>query len=131
MGIIIIPFLLGALLLSLLAMIQTIRLLIKRQINLKEIILGLTISLSIFGLICLSYLIEGSAWGLSPPFRIPIFMVFIPSIIYFISMAINHEIVKYLANLILISIGLSGILGIIFNDYIFGIIDLLGIEKYY
>jgi hypothetical protein len=131
MGIIIIPFLFGALLLSLLAMIQTIRLIIKRQINFKEIILGLTISLSIFGLICLSYLIEGSAWGLSPAFRIPIFMVFIPSIFYFISMAINHKIIKYLANLILISIGLSGILGIIFNDYIFGIIDLLGIEKYY
>lgn len=131
MGIIILPFLLVALGLSVFAIIHTVRLLRNKVINLKEIIFGLGISVSIFGLICLSYIIEGRAWGLSPAFRIPIFMFFIPFGFYILTKTSNNQKLKYLATLALVSIGLTGILGVIFNDLFFGLIDILGIEKHY
>lgn len=131
MGIIILPFLLGALGISVFAIIQTIRLLKSNEINIKEILFGLLISVSIFGLICLSYIIEGRAWGLSPAFRIPIFMVFLPYGFYLVIKESNNQKTEYFAILTLISIGLTGILGVIFNDFFFGLIDILGIEKYY
>jgi len=131
MGIIILPFLLGALGLSVFAIIHSVRLLRNKEINFKEIIFGLVISVSIFGLICLSYLLEGKAWGLSPAFRIPIFMVFVPFGFYLFNKTNNNQKLKYFANLVLISIGLTGILGIIFNDLFFVLIDILGIEKHY
>lgn len=131
MGIVILPFLLGAVVISILAIIQTILLLKNKEINLKEIILGLIISVSIFGLICLSYVIEGSAWGLSPAFRIPIFMVFFPFGFYLVTNKSKNQKLKYFATLLLISIAMTGILGVIFNDFFFGLIDILGIEKHY
>lgn len=131
MGIIILPFLLGAFVLSVFAIIRTGRLLKDKVISLKEIIYGLVISVSIFGLICLSYLIEGEAWELSPAFRIPIYMFFFPFGFYLFTKTNNNPRLKYLANLALISIGLTGILALIFNDLFFGLIDILGIEKHY
>src|SRR5690606_3758987 len=105
MGIIILPFLLVALGLSVFAIIHTVRLLRNKVINLKEIIFGVGISVSIFGLICLSYIIEGRAWGLSPAFRIPIFMFFIPFGFYILTKTSNNQKLKYLATLALVSIG--------------------------
>ncbi len=131
MGIVILPFLLGAVVISILAIIQTVLLLKNKEINFKEIILGLIISVSIFGLICLSYIIEGSAWGLSPAFRIPTFMVFFPFGFYLVTNKSKNQKLKYFATLLLISIGMTGILGVIFNDFFFGLIDILGIEKHY
>jgi hypothetical protein len=81
MGIIILPFLFGALVLGIISIVKTIKQLKTKQAGLKELLLGLITSSAIFGLICLSYVIEGRAWGLSPAFRIPIFMVFIPFVV--------------------------------------------------
>jgi hypothetical protein len=131
MGIMILPFLLGALGLSVFSLIHSFRMFRKKEITIKEIIFGLAISVSIFGLICLSYLIEGKAWGLSPAFRIPIFMVFAPYGLYTVFKTSNNQRLKYFATLALISVGITGILGVIFNDLFFGLIDILGIEKHY
>lgn len=131
MGIIILPFLLGAFGLSVFAIINSVRLFKNKGLTIKEIILGFVISVSIFGLICLLYIIEGKAWGLSPAFRIPIFMVFVPFGFYTVYKRSNNQKLKYFAILALISVGLTGILGVIFNDLFFGLIDILGIEKYY
>ena len=131
MGIIILPFLLGALGLAVFAIINSVRLFKNKEITIKEIILGLVISVSIFGLICLSYLIEGEAAGLSPAFRIPIFMVFVPFGFYIDCKTSNNQKIKNFATLAFISVGLTGILGVIFNDLFFDLIDILGIEKHY
>lgn len=131
MGIIILPFLLGALYLSVFSLIHTVRLLINKVISFKEIIFGLVISISIFGLICLSYLIEGKAWELSPSFRIPICMIFVPYGFYTLTKTCNNKKIKYFATLVLISIGLSGILGVIANDLFFSLIDILGVKKHH
>jgi hypothetical protein len=131
MGLIILPLLFGALGLWVFAIINSVRLFKNKEITIKEILLGLVISVSIFGLICLSYLSEGKAWVLSPVFRIPIFMVFIPFGFYVVCKTSNNQKIKYFATLALISVGLTGILGVIFNNIFFGLIDILGIEKQY
>ena len=130
MGLIILPFLFVALGFSVFALINTIRLLKKKEIGYKEILWGLGISISIFALICLSYIIEGKASGFSPAFRIPIFMIFFPFGLYLLTkINKNQKTIKYIGILVLISIGLTGILAVIFNEFFFSLIDLLGIEK--
>jgi hypothetical protein len=129
MGIIILPFLLLSLIFILFAIIRAYNFYIRKEIRVKEIIFGILISCSIFLLICISYLIEGKAYALSPAFRIPIFMIILPFGFYLI--AREYTKIKYLANLILMSIAFSGISIILLYDMLFGILDILGIEKYY
>lgn len=131
MGIIILPFLLGALVLGIIAVVKTIKQLRKRHVGLKELLLGLIVSSAIFGLICVSYIIEGRAWGLSPAFRIPIFMVFIPFVVHVLTEKSKNSKLVYISKIILISIGMTTIFGVIFNDIFFDLIDYLGIEKHY
>ncbi|GAB2479566.1 hypothetical protein GCM10011375_17110 [Hymenobacter qilianensis] len=131
MGIIILPFLLGGLIISLMALIDTFKLIMDKEIAMREIVFGLLITVVIFGFISLSYVIEGRAWGLSPAFRLPICMIFIPFGIYTVVKSSNNAKTKYFSRLLLVSIGLSGVLGLVFNEVFFDLIDYLGIEKYY
>lgn len=131
MGLIILPFLLGALVLGIIAIVKTIKQSRKRLVGLKELILGLIVSSAIFGLICVSYIIEGRAWGLSPAFRIPIFMVFIPFVVHVSTEKSKNSNLVYISKIILISVGMTTIFGVIFNDLFFDLIDYLGIEKHY
>ncbi len=131
MGIIILPILLIAFIISIVAIVKIIKLLRSKRIAAKEIVLGLVVSLILFGLIVLSYIIEGRVWGLSPAFRLPFFMIFIPFGIYLLIRTSKESKMNYISNIILISIGLTGILGVIFNDIFFELIDYLRIEKYY
>ena len=131
MGIIILPFLLGALVLGIISIVRTIKQIRKRQVGLKELALGLIASCAIFGLICLSYIIEGQAWGLGPAFRIPIFMVFIPFVVHVASEKSKNYNLAYISKIFLISVAMTTILGVIFNDLFFDLIDYLGIEKHY
>lgn len=131
MGIIILPFWLAALWITIFAIMKTVRLIRNNEINFKEIFFGLIISGSIFHLICLSYLNEGSAWGLSPAFRIPVFMILVPFGFYALIDMSSNKFLKYFATLMLISAGIAGILCIIFNNVFFELLDILGVEKYY
>jgi hypothetical protein len=131
MGIIILPFLLGALIIGIIAIVKTIKQLRKRQVGLKELLFGLIVSSAIFGLICLSYIIEGRAWGLSPAFRIPIFMVFIPFVIHVLTEKSKNTKLAYFSKIILISVGITTIFGVMFNDLFFDLIGYLEIEKHY
>ncbi|WP_196887314.1 hypothetical protein [Aureivirga sp. CE67] len=97
----------------------------------KELILGLITSLILFGLICLTYIIQGKAWALSTAFRIPIFMIFMPFGVHHATEKNNKENIKYLSKIFLISIAFSLILGIIFNDIFFNLFEYLEIKKYY
>jgi hypothetical protein len=131
MGIIILPFLLGALIIGIIALVKSIKLFKLEVISFKEILLGLVTSLILFGLISLVYIIEGKAWGLSPAFRIPIFMVLIPFGLHIASEKNKNSVVEYISKLLLISIVFTVFIGIIFSDIVFELIDYLGIEKYY
>ncbi len=131
MGIIILPFLLGALVLGVISFIKVFKQLRTKQVGPKEMLLGLTTSIIIFGLICLSYVLEGQAWALSPAFRIPIFMAFIPFVVHISTEKNKNSKLAYISQIILISVAVTSILGVIFSDLLFGLIDYLGIEKHY
>ena len=131
MGIIILPFLLTAIIIGIIAFVKSIKLLILKSIRLKELILGLITTLFLFGLISLIYIIEGKAWGLSPAFRIPIFMVIIPFAIHIATEKNKNQKVEYISKLLLISVVCTVILGSIFNNLLFELIDYLGIKKQY
>ncbi len=82
MGIIILPFIFVALFLAAASISKLITHFKNKNVGIKEILLGLLVSAVLFGLICLSYILEGSAWALSPAFRVPIFMVFVPFLMH-------------------------------------------------
>ena len=131
MGIVILPFIFGALIIGIISLIKIIKLFRKNQIGLKEILLGFMTSLAIFGLICLSYIIEKRAYGLSHGFRIPIYMVYIPFVFHILTENGANSKLKYISKIFLASIVASVILGFVFNDLFNGLLDYLGIEKYY
>ncbi|MBU2907491.1 hypothetical protein KO529_22005 [Arenibacter algicola] len=131
MGIVILPFLIGAFTIVVIAMINSVRLLNLETIGLIEIGFGLMISLALFGAIIISYLIEGKIWKLSPFFRVPIFAVFIPFVIHLVTKDIETLRFDYISNLLLVSIAITGILAIAFNYILFKLIEYFNIEKYY
>ncbi len=131
MGIIILPVLLVALIIGIIALIKTIKLLILKSIGLKELIFGFITTLILFEQVSFIYMIEGKAWGLSPAFRIPVFMVFIPFIIHIATKKNKNSNVEYISKILLISVVFTVILGAIFKNILFELIDYLGIEKYY
>lgn len=131
MGIIILPFILGAIAIVIISLMMIVKQFKTKTIGIKEILLGFILSWAIFGLIALSYFVEGSAWALSPAFRIPIYMVFIPFVLYILSKSVTKPKIKYFSMLLLISIVCSGLMALLFYDLFFGIIDHLGIEKHY
>ena len=98
-------------------------------IGLNEIGFGLMISLILFGVITLSYIIEGRIWGLSPFFRIPLFTVFIPFAIHLAIKSSDTPKFAYISSLLLVSIAISGILGIAFNSILFKVLEYFNINN--
>ena len=131
MGLIILPFLFVALFLAAASISKLITHFKEKNVGIKEIVLGLLVSAVLFGLICLSYILEGSAWALSPAFRVPIFMVFIPFVIHvFLENSKKPKLIRF-SIILLISIVLTAILGVVFNDVLFNLFDFLGVGKHY
>jgi len=131
MGLIILPFLIGALALVIIAMKSTLGLINAEVIGIPEIGLGLLISSLLFFAITISYIIERKIWGLSPYFRIPLITIFIPFAIHLGIKLIGFPNFSYFSSLILVSISISGILGMVFNYFLFRILKYFGIEKHY
>ena len=131
MGIIILPFLFVALFLAAASVSKLITHFKNKNVGIKEILLGLTVSAVLFGLICLSYILEESAWALSPAFRVPIFMVFVPFLIHVFFENSKKPKGIQVSIILLISIVLTAIFGIVFNEILFGLVDFLGIGKHY
>ena len=131
MGLIILPFLFVALFLAAASISKLITHFKEKNVGIKGIVLGLLVSAVLFGLICLSYILEGSAWALSPAFRVPIFMVFIPFVIHvFLENSKKPKLIRF-SIILLISIVLTAILGVVFNDVLFNLFDFLGVGKHY
>lgn len=131
MGIIILPFIFGAFVLGIIAIVKSINLLKSKIIGLNELILGLFLSLLLYGLTVLTYVLEDRTWALSVAFRLPMIMVYIPFVIYLVSKNNSNYKTVNLSNIFLISIGFTIIFSLVFNTTFFGIIDYLGIEKYH
>ena len=131
MGIIILPVLLLAFIMLIVAIVLTVKLLIDKKVGIKEFLLGLIASLSLFGLILVCYKILGSAWALGPAFVVPTFLIFMPFGFYFLVWITKLEKLDYFSKVILLSVIFSGILAIVFYDFYFDFFDIIGVKKVY
>lgn len=113
------------------AIIRSIKLLNSGIIGLNEIIFGLIISLILFASITISYIIEKKIWGLSPYFRVSLFTLFIPFVVYLGIKNSDSQNILYYSHLLLISIVISGILGVAFNYVVFELLEYFNVKKYY
>lgn len=97
----------------------------------KVLFFGFLITIFIYGMIVLSYFLEGRIYALSPYFRIPIFMIILPSFVGFIGKNIQNQSLKIISQSLMASTLVSGFLILILNNYIIHFIGLLGLEVYY
>ena len=131
MGIIILPFVVAAAAVCIISIRKAIILYREGKMSHKDIYTGAGISFFLYISIAVSYIMEGKAWVLSPFFRLPFFMIFVPFVMYLLFDTAKNERLKHFSKIILISISLTGILGVLFNNLFFGMVDYLGIEKYH
>lgn len=131
MGIIILPLLLGASIVYVLSIINTIQMARRKELKPIYFMHGFTTAAIIYLLIVLSYVIEQRVSGLSPFFRFPIFMFFIPSLVALIARNSTNDSIPKLAKVLNISIVYSGTLALVFNDYVIGILDKLNVDIYH
>jgi drug/metabolite transporter (DMT)-like permease len=131
MGIIICFFFLICLGGAVIAIGQALSMLWKKEIGGKEIIFGLLVSLILFGLVTLSYLLQKNIWVFGYIFRYPFFTILLPSMIYPYLQRSKRPSVKYWSTLLLISVSLTSILCIIFYKPFFNIFELLHISTHH
>ena len=131
MGIVILPFLLGAIIVSFIATFKIVRLIILKEINILDIFYGFLTSITLYTLIALCYFILDEAWALSPPFILTIIMIYIPFIFHLRYEKSNNPKEVFITKIILFSIVLTTLLAAIFSNIFFNIIDHVGTHKSY
>ena len=131
MGLIIAPIFLGVLIICIFSGIQVNKWYGDSSLNLLIITSGLILSLTILIGIGVSYYFKQKVYALSPMFRIPIWLFYIPGVIGLILLQFQHPILIQIAKTLITSIIISAVISLVFNKYIFGILDYLKIEKYY
>ncbi|TCI84532.1 hypothetical protein [Tenacibaculum sp. M341] len=131
MGIILLPFLIGAIIIIVICVRNFILLFNSEIIGVNEIGFGFLLSLLLFVIITISYIVKGKIWNLSPFFRIPLVTIFIPFLIHFVIKMINIPSLNYLSNLLIVSISINGILGIAFNYILFDLLAYFNVKKHY
>ena len=131
MGILIIPYLLFNLIIGIISLVKLIKLFRKRALKVIDFVYGLCISALIYCLICLFYLMSGSAWALSPPLVIPFFMIIIPFFAHIAAESSTNEKHVIFSKRLLISIIITTLISVISFDLVFDILDYLNVKKTY
>lgn len=103
----------------------------KEQLNNRIFLHGFLITAFIYGMILLSYFFEGNIYGLSPYFRIPIFMFILPSFIGFIGMNASNQKLKTFTESFLASTLVSAFLILIFNYQVINLIHSISTDIHY
>ncbi len=131
MGIIILPFLLIAIIAFITSIIMIISSLTKKELILKDFYQGFLITVGIYLLIFIVYILSDEAYALGPVFIFPFFMILTPFFISLILRIMNTQKTYRISYSLLISIIISGIFILIFNKFTFGIIEYLEIQQYH
>ncbi|MGB7401156.1 MAG: hypothetical protein WA916_01140 [Arcobacter sp.] len=116
MGIIIILFSIPSMILIILSLIRIFVYALDKQIGLKEIILGLLTSIILFGIHILSYKIVKADSSFDSIFRAQIIMIIVPFVIHTFTERSKNKKLTYSSLILLISIGTTVILGVIFSS---------------
>lgn len=130
MGIFIIPTILFALACCVQAIFNIMRGHKLKHIQTLDYLGGGIISIILFTIICVIYKMEKMAWGLSPVFRIPIFMIYLPFIISLFIADGRNTFYTHLKYMLLISCCISGIMTVLFLQQLFNLLDHIGVTKY-
>lgn len=127
MGIIIAPIWLIAIIVIIVAFGKLCLLISSKEIDLKILAIGILFSLILIAIHLSIWKIIGNIWALAPAIILPITTIILPSILYF-TLNNNQKKIKYG---LLISAIVSGTLLYLFNDYVFDLSMLLGINTHY
>jgi len=125
MGLIIIPIWIIAFIMFIVSIVNLYKEAIGTKINLKVGLIGLLLSIIFIGLHLIYWKIDGKVFALLPSIIFPLTCIILPTVLYPLVKNIQQKI----SSIILISILISGIIFIVFNQYLFNISDLLNIKK--
>ena len=123
--------LLFAFIISVISTVKIVKLILKKSIDLTYCLYGLLLSSVIFGIISLSYLIEGKAYAFSPMFRTVLFMIIVPYGVYSLLNGFSNDKVILFSKVVLLSILFSTISLVVFYGLGFDLFDILEVEKYH
>ena len=131
MGLVILPYLIGALAIVIHSVITILGHYRDGALHTMDLIFGILLSAIIFGLIVLSYKLKEKSYALSPIFRFPSYMIYVPFLMISLVNRLFTFDINHVYNSVLISIIVSALIMIVFNGYVFNIIDKVGRKKYY
>ena len=128
---IIVPLFLVALGIGVFALLQLILQFKKNPVNLTQIILGFALSILIFGINALIYYIQGDVWSFSPTFRVILFMVFLPFVVYLFLLVLKQPSLKYVINILLVNIAFAGIFAFGLFIALSSFLEFINVNLYY
>ena len=131
MGILILPFFLGALAAFVISIVTIYKQLEIDEINIGLFAYGLLLSIALYGLIVFWYVVGERYWALSPYFSFPFLLLILPVLIGLIMKEMKNKALGTISSVVFISIIFSGIFIILFNGYIWNILEILRLEKHY
>ncbi len=131
MGLIILPYILGAIIIFLAALYMIVMQNTADVFNTTNILFGIVLTILIYGAIISRYIYNKKYWGLSPIFIFPFFMIYLPFLIVLLTRSNFGFHSAFVSNSVLISILASGVLITISYNYIFIFLDKFGVKRHY
>lgn len=131
MGIIILPFLIGAFVIVILVIKQCLSVFKTGSIVKIEVVFGFLLSLVYLAIVLMDYYDETEVNGLAHLFSIPIVMIISPFIIYKVCLKIKNRFFKPITRTVLFSILFSTVLALLFSAFFDEFLKLLEIRKFY
>lgn len=131
MGIIILPFLLGALIAFIVSVVSITQLFLRKELKHVHFLYGFFLAISLYALIVASYAVEKDYWALSPAFRFPLFMFLIPLGIALLIRNSRNYSLRIIAVLLLISIIFSGLYFATSQSLTLKVLEEVGAQWYY
>ncbi len=127
MGIILLPLLLAAAILSLICLIRVIRWMSKGELGWREILIGIGICTVSYMLVAFSFYLEGTMNALAPFFRLLFVMFYVPFIVSQVLKNSAQGRTLLLVKATMLSIFLAGLLATAFYQRFFEFGGLLNI----
>jgi hypothetical protein len=121
MGILIIPYYLGMLVIAVISLISVIKKLAAGEIAFSSFLLSPVLPLIGYAALLLTWRLMGSVMALAPAFMIPIVCIGLPFIATFVFAAHKFKYSKIAADAMQLSVVISAVLMIVFYTYVFEI----------
>lgn len=129
MGLVLYPYLLGAIIIWIISVILILKSLASKKFFVNDLIIGFIISAIIYCIIFLDYITSESAYVLGTYFVFPLCLVYVPFIIGIATRFCNNKKLKDFSKYCLVSIIISGLFIFVFQQYTFKLHEYLGIPK--